>query len=91
MEKITAQEALHRLAERYKEKILNNERKNLIGLDINDYASVFRRGSEVTILEYYQEEDSLAGRTSWRLLLVCWAKASTSTGTLTMRKRPHTR
>jgi len=61
MEKITAQEALHRLAERYKEKILNNERKNLIGLDINDYASVFRRGSEVTILEYYQEEDSLAG------------------------------
>ena len=61
MEKITAQEALHRLAERYKEKILNNERKNLIGLDINDYASVFRRGNEVTTLEYYQEEDSLAG------------------------------
>ena len=61
MEKITAQKALRRFAERYKEKILNNERKNLIGLDINDYASIFRRGSEVTILEYYQEEESLAG------------------------------
>ena len=61
MEKITAQEALHRLTERYKKKIENNESKPLIGLDINDYASIFRRGSEVTILEYYQEEDSLAG------------------------------
>ena len=61
MEKITAQEALHRLAERYKEKIINGERKNLIGLDINDYASIFRRGSEVTVIEYFQEEDSLAG------------------------------
>lgn len=48
MEIITAQEALHRLAGRYNEKILNNERKNMIGLDINDYASVFRHGSEVT-------------------------------------------
>lgn len=61
MEKISTQEALHRFAEQYKEKIINGERKNLIGLDLNDYASVFRRGSEVTILEYYQEEDSLAG------------------------------
>lgn len=61
MEKITAQEAGHRLAERYKKKIENNESKPLIGLDINDYASIFRSGSEVTILEYYQEEDSLAG------------------------------
>lgn len=60
MEKIGTQEALHRFAERYKEKIINGERKNLIGLDLNDYASVFRRGSEVTILEFYQE-DSLAG------------------------------
>ena len=50
MEKITAQEALHRLAERYKEKIINDKRKNLIGLDINDYASIFRCGSEVTVL-----------------------------------------
>jgi len=61
MEKITAQGARHRLAERYKKKIENNESKPLIGLDINDYASIFRRGSEVTILEYYQEEESLAG------------------------------
>ena len=61
MEKITAQEALHCFAERYKKKIKNNESKPLIGLDINDYASVFRRGSEVTIMEYYQEEDTLAG------------------------------
>ena len=61
MEKIIAQEALRRFAERHKEKILNNERKNLIGLDLNDYASVFRHSSEVTILEYYQDEDTLAG------------------------------
>lgn len=61
MEKITAQEALHCLAERYKDKILNNERKNQIGLDINDYASVFLSSSEVTILEYYQNKDTLIG------------------------------
>lgn len=61
MEKITAQEALHRLTKRYKEKILNGERKKLAGLDINDYVSVFRRGSEVTILEYCQVDDTLAG------------------------------
>ena len=61
MEKITAQEALRRFAKRYKEKVISGERKNLIGLDLNDYASVFRRGSDVTILEYYQNEDSLAG------------------------------
>lgn len=39
MEKITAQEALGRLAERYKAQFMNDERKPLIGLDINDYAS----------------------------------------------------
>lgn len=61
MEKITAQEALHRLTERYKEKIMNGERKKPTGLDINDYVSVFRRGSEVTILEYCQVDDTLAG------------------------------
>lgn len=61
MEKITAQEALHRLTERYKVKIMNGERKKLAGLDINDYVSVFRRGSEVTILEYCQVDDTLAG------------------------------
>ena len=61
MEKITAQEALHRLAERYNEKIISGERKSLVGLDINDYASIFRRKSEVSIMEYYQEEDTLAG------------------------------
>ena len=60
MEKITAQEALHRLAERYNEKIISGERKSLVGLDINDYASIFRRKSEVSIMEYYQEEDTLA-------------------------------
>lgn len=52
---------MHRFAEQYKEKIISGERKNLNGLDLNDYASVFRRGSEVTTLEYYQEEDTLAG------------------------------
>lgn len=61
MEKITAQEALHRLAERYNEKIISGERKSLVGLDINDYASIFRRKSEVSIMEYYQEKDMLAG------------------------------
>ena len=61
MEKITAQEALHRLAERYNEKIMSGERKSLVGLDINDYASIFRRKSEVSIMEYYQEKDTLAG------------------------------
>ena len=61
MEKITAQEALHRLAERYNEKIIRGERKSLVGLDINDYASIFRRKSEVSIMEYYQEKDTLAG------------------------------
>ena len=61
MEKITAQEALHRLAERYNEKIISGERKSLVGLDINDYASIFRRKSEVSIMEYYQEKDTLAG------------------------------
>ena len=61
MEKITAQEALHRLAERYNEKIISGERKSLVGLDINDYASIFRRKSEVSIMEHYQEEDTLAG------------------------------
>ena len=61
MEKITAQEALHRLAERYNEKIISGERKSLVGLDINDYASIFRRKSEVSIVEYYQEKDTLAG------------------------------
>ena len=35
MEKITAQEALHRFAERYKEKIINGERKNLTGGSLN--------------------------------------------------------
>ena len=59
MEKITAQEALHRLAERYNEKIISGE--SLVGLDINDYASIFRRKSEVSIMEYYQEKDTLAG------------------------------
>ena len=61
MEKITAQEALHRLAERYNEKIISGERKSLVGLNINDYASIFRRKSEVSIMEYYQEKDTLAG------------------------------
>lgn len=61
MEKIAAQEALHRLAERYNEKIISGERKSLVGLDINDYASIFRRKSEVSIMEYYQEKDTLAG------------------------------
>ena len=61
MEKITAQEALHRLAERYNEKIISGERKSLVGLDINDYASIFRRKSEVSIMEYYQEKDTCAG------------------------------
>ena len=61
MEKITAQEALHRLTERYNEKIISGERKSLVGLDINDYASIFRRKSEVSIMEYYQEKDTLAG------------------------------
>ena len=61
MEKITAQEALHRLTERYNEKIISGERKRLVGLDINDYASIFRRKSEVSIMEYYQEKDTLAG------------------------------
>ena len=61
MEKITAQEALHRLAERYNEKIISGEGKSLVGLDINDYASIFRRKSEVSIMEYYQEKDTLAG------------------------------
>ena len=61
MEKITAREALHRLAERYNEKIISGERKSLVGLDINDYASIFRRKSEVSIMEYYQEKDTLAG------------------------------
>ena len=61
MEKITAQEALHRLAERYNEKIISGERKSRVGLDINDYASIFRRKSEVSIMEYYQEKDTLAG------------------------------
>ena len=61
MEKITAQEALHRLAERYNEKIISGERKSLVGLDIKDYASIFRRKSEVSIMEYYQEKDTLAG------------------------------
>ena len=61
MEKITAQEALHRLAERYNEKIISGERKSLVGLDINDYASIFRRKSELSIMEYYQEKDTLAG------------------------------
>ena len=61
MEKITAQEALHRLAERYNEKIISGERKSLVGLDINDYASIFRRKSEVSIMEDYQEKDTLAG------------------------------
>lgn len=61
MEKITAQEALHRLAERYNEKIISGERKSPVGLDIKDYASIFRRKSEVSIMEYYQEKDTLAG------------------------------
>ena len=61
MENITAQQALHRLAERYNEKIISGERKSLVGLDINDYASIFRRKSEVSIMEYYQEKDTLAG------------------------------
>lgn len=61
MEKIAAQEALHRLAERYNEKIISGERKSLVGLDIKDYASIFRRKSEVSIMEYYQEKDTLAG------------------------------
>ena len=61
MEKITAQEALHRLAERYNEKIISGERKSLVGLDIKDYASIFRRKSEVSSMEYYQEKDTLAG------------------------------
>lgn len=37
METITAQEALDRLANRYKEKIEKGEQNKLIGLDINDY------------------------------------------------------
>ena len=61
METITAQEALGRLANRYKEKIETGEQKKLIGLDIKDYASVFQRGTEVTILEYYQKNETLAG------------------------------
>ena len=52
---------MHRLAERYNEKIISGERKSLVGLDINDYASIFRRKSEVSIMEYYQEKDTLAG------------------------------
>ena len=42
-------------------KIISGERKSLVGLDINDYASIFRRKSEVSIMEYYQEKDTLAG------------------------------
>ena len=61
MEIITAQEALGRLANRYKEKIETGEQKKLVGLDINDYASVFPRGTEVTVLEYYQKNETLAG------------------------------
>jgi|GEM_PF-3669102 len=61
MEKITAQEALHRLANRYKKKIMNHERTPLIGLDINEYTSLFRNGLEVTAIEFIQEGDSLAG------------------------------
>ena len=37
MERKTAQEALERLANRYKENIKKGEQKKLIGLDINDY------------------------------------------------------
>lgn len=59
MEKITTEEARNRLVERYRERVKKGELKELIGLDFNDYVSVFRKGSEVILLEYYQEEESL--------------------------------
>lgn len=59
MEKITTEEARNRLVERYRERVRKGELKELIGLDFNDYVSVFRKGSEVILLEYYQEEESL--------------------------------
>lgn len=59
MEKITTEEARNRIVERYRERVRKGELKELTGLDFNDYVSVFRNGSEVILLEYYQEEESL--------------------------------
>lgn len=59
MEKITTEEARNRIVERYRERVRKGDLKELTGLDFNDYVSVFRNGSEVILLEYYQEEESL--------------------------------
>ena len=59
MEKITTEEARNRIVERYRERVRKGELKELTGLDFNDYVSAFRNGSEVILLEYYQEEESL--------------------------------
>lgn len=61
MEKITAQEALYRLTERYKEKVARGERKKLTRLDINDYSGILKPGTEVIVLECFQEGETLAG------------------------------
>lgn len=67
MEKITAQEALYRLTERYKEKVACGERKKPTRLDINDYTGIFQSGSEVAVLECFQEGETMEGTLRWVL------------------------
>lgn len=50
--KMTAKEAMQRMLERYMQTTEKDPKKKLVGLDINDYLSVFLDSTDVILMEY---------------------------------------
>ena len=57
MEKMTAKEAMQRMIDRYKQRTEADPKKKLVGLDINDYLTVFLESTDVILLEYFMKPD----------------------------------
>lgn len=57
MEKMTAKEAMQRMIDRYKQRTEADPKKKLVGLDINDYLTVFLESTDVILLEYFMQPD----------------------------------
>lgn len=62
MEKMTAKQAMQRMIDRYKQRTEANPKAKLVGLDINDYLTVFLESTDVILLEYFMQPEGIPGR-----------------------------
>ncbi|MCM1078098.1 MAG: hypothetical protein NC414_01250 [Bacteroidales bacterium] len=57
MEKMTAKEGMRRMIDRYKQRTEATQKKELAGLGINDYLTVFLGSTDVIHREYFMQPD----------------------------------